>query len=201
MSEYSPRRKPQQARSRRTWEAIVGAASEMLVEVGYAEMSTNKIAEHADVSVGSIYQYFPNKEAIVVAVLDQFSERQFEILADGLEQARQAGLEEAVETIVGNMLEAKRDDPELSRVLFEELPPVGQYDVHNEWRRRATDLVREALQARDETLEPRDLEMAAFVLVNAMNGIVQATVANRPELLDGDELLEETVELVLGYLT
>ncbi|MFB6350317.1 MAG: TetR/AcrR family transcriptional regulator, partial [Bradymonadaceae bacterium] len=140
MSDFAPRKKPQQERSRRTYDAIVETATDLLVEDGYHNMSTNKIAECADVSVGSIYQYFPNKEAIVLAVIENFAERQYEILADGLEQVQGIQLDEAIRKLVDNMLQAKRDDPELSRVLFEQLPPIGQHDVMHEWTERAADL-------------------------------------------------------------
>lgn len=200
MSDLAPRKKPQQERSRRTYEAIVETAADLLVDVGYHNMSTNKIAESADVSVGSIYQYFPNKEAIVLAVIENFAERQYEILADGLEKVQGIQLEDAIRKIVDNMLQAKRDDPELSRVLFEQLPPIGQHDVMHEWTSRAADLLRNALEARDENFRPADLDMAAFVLVNGVHGVVQGTASNWPELLDDQRLLDETTDMVLRYL-
>ncbi len=200
MTEFSPRKKPQQARSRQTWDSILDAAESLLVEEGYDDLTTNQIAEEADVSVGSVYQYFPNKEAIVQTIIDRFSERQYEILADGLEELAEADLMDAVETIVSNMLEAKRDHPELSRVLFEQLPPVGQYDIHHQWHSRATELVRNTLASREEDFAPDDLDTAAFILVNGVHGIVQGAVASRPDLLDDDQFREETVSLVLDYL-
>ena len=200
MSEYAPRKKPQQERSRRTYEAIVDTAADLLVELGYHNMSTNKIAERADVSVGSVYQYFPNKEAIVRAVMDEFAERQYEILADGLEEVQGVDLRDAVRKLVDNMLQTKRDEPELSRVLFEQLPPIGQHDVMSEWTQRAATLLRSALEDRDEELRPGNLDIAAFVLVNGVHGIVQGAVSNWPEMLDDERLLDETADMVLRYL-
>jgi AcrR family transcriptional regulator len=200
MTEYSPRKRPQQARSRQTWESILDSAETLLVEEGYDALTTNRIAEEADISVGSVYQYFPNKEAILLTIMDRFAERQYEILVDGLDELADANLETAVQGIVSNMLAAKRDRPELNRVLFEQLPPVGQHDLHHEWNSRATELIRNTLAARDEKFAPNDLDTAAFILVNGVHGIVQGTVASRPELLDDERLHDETVSLVLGYL-
>src|SRR5947207_4379776 len=61
----NPRRRPRQERSRDTVEAIVEAAAQVFERHGYAAGTTNRIAERAGVSIGSLYQYFPNKDAIV----------------------------------------------------------------------------------------------------------------------------------------
>lgn len=61
------RRKPKQARSRATWEAIVEAASQILERQGPAALNTNSVAERAGVSIGTLYQYFPDKHAILIA--------------------------------------------------------------------------------------------------------------------------------------
>jgi AcrR family transcriptional regulator len=61
------RRRPRQARSRATWEAIVEAAAQILERDGAAAFNTNAVAERAGVSIGTIYQYFPDKQAILAA--------------------------------------------------------------------------------------------------------------------------------------
>ena len=201
MSEFSPRRKPQQARSRRTWETIVDAAADLLVEEGYHNTSTNKIAERADISVGSIYQYFPNKEAIVLAVMQGFAERQYEILADGLAGLERDDLRTVVRRVIDNMLQAKRDQPELSRVLFEQIPPVGQHDILRDWTDRASALIGGALADRDDELRELDFEMASYILVNGCHGIVHGVVSTHQGPFDDAKLAEETTELVMRYLT
>ncbi len=61
-----PRKEPQQRRSRVTYDAILEAAAQILIERGYAATTTNHIARRAGISIGSLYQYFPSKEAIAV---------------------------------------------------------------------------------------------------------------------------------------
>jgi AcrR family transcriptional regulator len=198
--DFSPRRKPQQKRSRRTYETIVAAATDLLVEAGYHNMSTNKIAEHADVSVGSIYQYFPNKEAIILAVIERFAERQYEILADGLEGLARDDLRTVVRRVIDNMLEAKRDQPKLSRVLFEQLPPMGQHDILRDWTQRASELITATLADRVDELRELDFELASYILVNACHGVVHGVVSTDSGPFDDAKLAEETTELVLRYL-
>ncbi len=201
MSKTSPRKKPQQDRAKATVDSLLEAAEQLLIEVGFHKASTNKIAERAGVSVGSLYQYFPNKEALVAAVVKNFGDRQFELLAEKLQEVGDAPLEEAVSMLIHAMLEAKLLEPELSRVLFEQLPPIGQVDVLVDWIERASAVVQMALEMRRDELRVDDLEMASFVLVNACHGVVHTAALQRPELLEeGRGLADETVQLVLGYL-
>ena len=69
----TPRKRPRQARSRATVDAILEATAQVLVAEGYDKTSTNRVAERAGVSVGSVYQYFPNKEALVGELVDRYS--------------------------------------------------------------------------------------------------------------------------------
>ena len=66
-SSQNQRRRPRQARSRATWEAIVEAAAQILEQYGAAAFNTNAVAERAGVSIGTLYQYFPDKQAILAA--------------------------------------------------------------------------------------------------------------------------------------
>lgn len=200
MSKLSPRKEPQQERSKATVDSLVEAAAELLIEEGFHKASTNKIAERAGVSVGSLYQYFPNKEALIAAVVEDFGDRQFEVLASTLQEIVEAPLDEAVESLIGAMLEAKLLEPELSRVLFEQLPQVGQIDVLRDWTDRACQVVEMALRARSEEIEVRNVEIAAFVLVSTCHGIVHTAVVQRPDLLEDGTLAHETAQLILGYL-
>ncbi|MBE0604637.1 MAG: helix-turn-helix transcriptional regulator, partial [Deltaproteobacteria bacterium] len=68
---FEPRKQPVQKRSRATVEDILAAAAQVFEDHGYANGTTNRIAEQAGVSIGTLYQYFPSKEAIAVALLER----------------------------------------------------------------------------------------------------------------------------------
>src|SRR3954466_5834980 len=80
----NPRRRPRQARAQATVEAIVRATARVLVEEGYDRASTNRIAQAAGVSIGSLYQYFPSKEALVAALVESHVERMRDSLSQTL---------------------------------------------------------------------------------------------------------------------
>src|SRR5580658_5503276 len=67
----APRKQAQQVRSRNTVAAILEATTYILVRDGYERCTTNKVAQRAGVSIASLYQYFPSKEALVAALIDQ----------------------------------------------------------------------------------------------------------------------------------
>lgn len=200
MTDFEPRKRPKQARSRATFEAIVEAGAQLLVEDGYHQLTTNRLADRAGVSIGSLYQYFPNKEAVIASVVERFADRQFEILVEGLEELADAPTRRVVRHLVDALLEAKRAEPELSRVLLQELPQIGQVDVMRDWTERACQMVTWALRERSDDIDVDDLEMAAFMMVTAGHGIIQTTLLDRPELLEGDALAEHTTRMMLRYL-
>lgn len=77
--ELLEKNRPRQARAKRTYEAILNAAAELLVEVGVERISTNLIAERAGITVPALYRYFPNKYAVIHALGAQLMDRQNEV--------------------------------------------------------------------------------------------------------------------------
>ena len=78
MARRNPRRTPRQGRAQATVDAVVEATARILVEDGYGPLSTNRIAKRAGVGIGTLYQYFPDKEAIVEALIDRLVAEQIE---------------------------------------------------------------------------------------------------------------------------
>ena len=195
-------KQPAQERSRQTVEALIEATELVLVEEGWDKITTNHVAERAGVSIGTLYQYFANKEALVGLLLEQYLEEQFAELATRLADtvSFDMTLEEAVPHIIHAMLEAKMVRPELSRALFTQAPSYGHIELLDAWNTQAEPMVAAALAARPDEVRDLDPDMAAYLLNNAMHGIIHATVMSRPDLLESDALADEICELVLRYL-
>lgn len=107
MTDYEPKKRPRQARSRATFGAIQDAAARILVAEGYAGLTTNRIAEVAGVGIASVYEYFPGKEAVVAALaereLEGFVERIAGHLPTVLRRGGRAGLQHLFEATVGEI--------------------------------------------------------------------------------------------------
>ncbi|MEZ4375880.1 MAG: TetR/AcrR family transcriptional regulator [Polyangiaceae bacterium] len=119
---FKPRKSPVQSRSRETVECIVQAAAQVFEADGY-EATTDRIAERAGVSIGTLYQYFPNKNALLVAL----AERHLAAIELRLEELRRflaskPTVEHAAGELVSAAFELHRDTPRLHQILTEEAP-------------------------------------------------------------------------------
>src|SRR6476659_3548994 len=118
----NPRKQATQARAVSTVDAILKATARILVKEGYDHASTNKIATAAGVSIGSLYQYFPSKEALVAAVIERHIGEMLEVVRSSLARVASYPLREAAKELVRVMIEAHRIEPKLHRVLVEQIP-------------------------------------------------------------------------------
>jgi AcrR family transcriptional regulator len=183
-------------------DAIVDATARVLVRDGYDALSTNRVAKEAGVSVGSLYQYFPGKEALVAAVMEQHASRMQENIAERMKNAPPAATPEDVATeMIRAMLAAQQAEPKLHRVLVEQVPRLkGGLDVVRRVSQQSAALVRAWLETQRSHLREVDLDVATFILVTAVESVAHLQVLDRPKQLDQEALVEELSQLVLGYL-
>src|SRR5581483_5266022 len=122
----NPRQQASQARSRATDDAQLEETARNLVREAFDAASTNRIAETAGVSIGSLYQYFPSKEALVAAVIDRHNRELMQVTRVALAQVEALPVEQAVRVLVTVAVDAHRLNPRLHRVLSEQLPRTGR---------------------------------------------------------------------------
>jgi AcrR family transcriptional regulator len=199
----NPRKVASQERSRVTVDALLEATARILIKNGYDRASTNRIADAAGVSIGSLYQYFPSKEALVAAVIDRHSQGMLQVVRDALVKVAMRPIEHAARELVTVMIEAHRMNPKLHRVLVEQVPRVGRLDNIQAIDREAYALVRAYLEAHREELSVRDPDMAAFVCVTTVEALTHAAVVQRHEVLRDERVnafVDEVTALILRYL-
>lgn len=194
------RKLPKQARAQATVEAILTATAEVLVEVGYDRATTNAIARRAGVSIGSLYQYYPNKESLVTALCERHMTETMGLLVGEIAALRSQPLEQAVHALVVTLLRMHAMAPRLHRVFIEQMPRISGFERIAEVDRIIIRLICGELAGREERLRPRNLELAVFILVHSVQAITHAAVLDRPDALVDAELADETTALVLRYL-
>jgi AcrR family transcriptional regulator len=199
-SRHLPRKLPKQARAQETVEAILTATAHILVRHGFEAASTNRIAERAGVSIGSLYQYFPSKDALVAALLERHVQEMLAVARDGLAQASARSIRQRAREMIRVMLQAHAVEPELHRVFMEEMPYANRMQAIAEMERMFEELAKASLERNRATIRPRNLDIAAFVLVQAVEALTHAAVVHRPELLQSEEFVDETTELIVRYL-
>ena len=200
-SRVIPRKKPAQDRSRATVEAIVEAAARILVKDGYDAFTTNRVAAKAGVSIGSLYQYFPNKEALI----GELQRRHVEDLEHGIEemaaQPASAPLADVVRVAVERNVKSHLIDPALHRVLSGEIPGIGKLQWEAGFEARTKVLVRQAFEARRDVIVVPDLDLAVYIVMRAVESTVHDAVAERPKDLASGALAEEVTRMIVSYLT
>jgi AcrR family transcriptional regulator len=197
----APRKEPRQERARATVDAILAATARVLVKEGYERASTNRIAEAAGVSVGSLYQYFPSKEALVSALIERHSSEMVRYLEERAgNHPPDAPLRTIVREVVHAMVEAHRVDPKLHRVVMEQVPRVGALKRLSELDEHALLLIRAFLESRRAEIRPKNLKLAAFLLASLVEAVTHGAVLLHPEYLVDLELVDETTEVICRYL-
>jgi len=196
----TPRKAPRQARSRATVEAILSATAQVLVRDGYDRTSTNKVAEVAGVSIGSLYQYYPSKEALVAALIERHMQRLAALLETKMIEVATAPVGEAIRALLGALVDAKTLEPRLQKVLMEQVPRVGRLCKVAQMDKHFEDLLRGYLQLRQEQIRPTNLDAAVFLLVTTGAAVTHAIATDRPDHISVEELVDEAAELVMRYL-
>lgn len=198
-----PRKHASQERSRATVDALVEATARILVREGFDRASTNRIAEVAGVSVGSLYQYFPGKEALVVAVIDRHNREIMQVVRGALAEVASQPVEKAVRRLVVVAIEAHRIDPKLHRVLAEQIPRTGRLEKVEAFNRESYALFKAYLENHSDELRVADLGLAAFVCATTIEALAHTAVLHRSEMLSDEAvgtLVDEATRLVVGYL-
>ncbi|MGB7098720.1 MAG: TetR/AcrR family transcriptional regulator [Xanthobacteraceae bacterium] len=199
----NPRKPASQERSRLTVDALLEATARVLMNEGYDRASTNKIAAVAGVSIGSLYQYFPSKEALVAAVIDRHMHEMMQVVRDALIKVATRPIEVAARELVSVMIDAHRVNPKLHRVLVEQTPRTGRLENIEAMDREAYALVRSYLEARRDELDVANPDVAAFVCVTAVEAITHAAVVRGPESITDEKaerLVDDVTRLVVRYL-
>jgi AcrR family transcriptional regulator len=196
-----PRKGASQERSRGTVDALVEATARILVKEGFDHASTNRIAERAGVSVGSLYQYFPGKEALVAAVMERHNRELMQVVRGALADVAALPMEQAVRTLVAAAIKAHRVDPKLHRVLAEQIPRTGGLEHIEAFNRENYALFRSYLETHRDEVRSVDLELAAFVCVTSIEALTHTAVLHE-ELSDEafGALIDEATRLVVRYL-
>lgn len=194
----TPRKQPKQERSQVTVEAILSATAHILTENGYNQLTTNRVAERAGVSIGSLYQYFPNKEALIFALAEHHANEMVQLAKQHLEGLSDRTIPEVLRQIIKAALAAHAVNPKLHRVLHEQIP-------HSEVMKRldqakVENLLRSFLAQRSDQLRPKNLELAVFMVERTIRALIHGAMIDHPELLKTGELEQELTLMLSAYL-
>lgn len=194
------RKRPTQDRSRATVASILGGAARVLIRDDYESATTNRIAEAAGVSIGSLYQYFPSKEAIVLAVADRHIDELLALAPARLEAARSAPLRDGVREVIEFLLEAHAVDPKLHEVLTQRVPRTLLRETSRRVDRLFAEMFLTFLESHRNEISRTDLPLAAFVIGQTLEALTHGAVVHHPGHLRDGALATEMTDLIVSYL-
>ncbi len=202
ISDCATRRSPRQKRARLTHRAILEAAATVIDEIGWDKASTNRIAERAGVSIGSLYQYFGNKEAILAALREEHRKEVHVVVGLALDRLDDPAVpvEEALRGLFEEMIGLHNDNPVLTRVLADEVPQsIGGQDVGEEsdhlvrWLKRV-------LEHRPD-VRVQNVEAAAYIMATSIEALTRRLAHETPKGTKTDLMIDEMVAMFSSYLT
>lgn len=196
----TPRKLPRQDRSKVTVEAILEATTRILVEEGYDKANTNRIAERAGISIGSLYQYFPNKESLMTALMEQHAREMAELIETKLSQLFDSPLEIVIPEIVTAVIAAHAIDPRLHQVLSEEIPCSERSPQMQQADDRIATLLRTYLARWCDVIRPQNIEMTVFILSRTVDALCHSAVIEHPNFVVDKQFEREVSSLLLSYL-
>lgn len=194
------RKQPSQSRSRATVETILDGCTRVLDQEGIQAATTSRIAEASGVSVGSLYQYFENRDAILNALQDREFLRTFEMIQTHLLREKFETPRDLARTVVSSLLKLYRSAPGLHRVLALEGLRVTPTERVQAFDHRIVETLRAFFESTIFPIRRANKHAAAFVLYQSVRATMLAKILEEPPGIGDDVLVEELTDLVVSYL-
>ena len=191
-----PRKQPKTKAGETIADAVITATEQILADTGLDGFSTNRVAERAGVSVGSVYQYFPNKQAVVAGLTQRINDAMLLRLREVM--AAELSTTERLRSALDVLCSTSVADAELRRVLLLHVPRswehTGIVDAEREVLEVARGFARELAPDRSDT----ELEDWMHVIIFATRGAAQGALLYRPALLEEGRLTAILLDMFLA---
>lgn len=193
------RKRPVQARSHQTVGTLLTAASQILEREGAERLTTNHLAEHAGFSVGTVYQYFPDKQALLSALADRGQTIAQAEMLDAVRRAAPCDLGTIARIIVSGTVRCNCEFRDKVRAMvvsrFDRREFRHVMDQHAIFARFVQDVLAQFAAGKVRPLSPT----ASYVLVSAILGAIQCAFLADSPLVESQEFEDELVRLFLGH--
>ena len=198
LSTFQPRKTPVQARSTVTVEAICEAAIQVLLSHGADKLTTTRVAERAGVSVGTLYQYYPNKVSLLAAVFEEHLNNVTVAMETACKEAHGKPLAEMIHDIVIAFVDIKMKRSDISVALYKVSLDIGGPAI----AKRAIQRMRKAADAMIQTApdsDPPD-KLALDVMFAAMGGVMKTVLESGASPPMVRNMRDQLVVLCQSYL-
>lgn len=195
----TPRKNPAQSRSADLVASIFEASVRILKTVGGAKFSTRKIAELAGVSVGSLYQYFPNKESIIGALIEREAKRHVDLLEKKFAEIQNQSFEVVIKTLITELIHTVQRDRALLRAILSSTFVTDRLDSIIEAREHMITFVSRILETSGVSASAPSPRVTAYTICAALGGVVETIIFRKTEPFSDQVLIEEVSRMVHAY--
>jgi AcrR family transcriptional regulator len=201
-SVVEPRKEPKQERSRQTYQVILQGAAKIIRRDGIHKLSTNKVAEESGVSIGSLYQYFPSKEAIIGALIDQIFEYEAARLNGMLvELSPKVGAREIIKNFFALYYRVEPDDLVYRKALIGSVASVEKTVEALSFHRKMGEILLDYFHKNFPVGSSRlDQKTRVFMIQYMLRATALSSVDEEIDGVDKDALIEELAEILMNFL-
>lgn len=192
-------KKPQQKRSKQKFEAIMAASTRVLAEEGFKKTTTAKIALEAEVGIGTLYDYFSCKEAILIAYIDDRLSKAMEHVSY-MAQDKELSPEKTLKELIRVGINFAYEYREVIKIIFTHFPSDAHLISLNESRARLEDIALQFANSKNIALREKPARLMIYTLTNLVLGFQFRIVVMPDEAIERDEIVEEITEVVSAYL-
>jgi AcrR family transcriptional regulator len=196
---FEPRKSPVQARSTASVEAMLEATIQVLLQVGKEQLTTTRVAARAGVSVGTLYQYFPNKSALLQAVLRRHLDAVSSAIVDACTLQRGKPLEQMATALMNAFLAAKMQDANTSAALYAVSSDVDGAKIARQMGERSHAAIVRMIDSAAEPLHV-DTHLVATMLYGVMVGVSRRLLEAKSPQRQLESLRQEMIFLACAYL-
>ncbi|MCG7532735.1 TetR/AcrR family transcriptional regulator [Psychrobium sp. MM17-31] len=197
---YKPRKRPSQARSSVTYNAILESAARVLVEAGVESTTTNKIAETAGTSIGTLYEYFPSKEAIFAELIRKLDQQMADSVISVFSTMTIVKPAQLIEAIVRARVKEAVSFPELDKLLRALVPAhlfkLQMKNTHS----RFYDGMKQFVDSNPTIVRVRNVDKSIELGTLVVESTIRAIAANTPERLHDEDFIQELIDLMCRYI-
>ncbi|WP_171021925.1 MULTISPECIES: TetR/AcrR family transcriptional regulator [Cohaesibacter] len=198
-SQSSVRRRPKQERAKVMVEAVLESTQLLLADVGYEATNTTRIAERAGMSIGSLYQYFSNRDEIIEELQRRHHHETSAIMEKAFAEAESLPLDDAIRRLVRATVDLHQNEPELHRVLTEVVPVSVNAESRAAMSEKIDAAQQRLFQRLASELPIRNITATALVIRETVEGSIHRAVLHGHSGYI-DVVAEEVVRMVISYL-
>jgi AcrR family transcriptional regulator len=196
----SVRRSPRQTRSRETVAVILDATTRVLVQDGVDSFNTNRIAEIAGISIGSLYQYFPNKDALLLALNQRHVHQMHDIVHSAMLDARCLPLPQVITKLIRAFILAHTIDPALHRALTAHAWRLKTSENVDARGQETLAQLQHLLAKNRSIVVPKNTDLAVQLMLHTVHALVHKAVIEEDSPKSSAEMETEITQIVLSYL-